>query len=164
MVRNMILGYIILLLVTATANVSFAVNFIVNTTGDGENNAVTGDLDITDSLKIIGANRDTTIINGNGSDRVFHLYSSMIVSGVTITNGDATGNSDGDRDGGGIFVNYNFGVTINITNTVITANRARRGGGISHNTAQPFTIVNSSITSNTAPLGGGIYNYVHSSR
>jgi len=41
--------------------------------GAGEDAAASGDLDITENLTIVGDGQDTTIIDGNELDRVFHI-------------------------------------------------------------------------------------------
>ncbi|MFZ1474955.1 MAG: hypothetical protein WAV79_18720, partial [Anaerolineae bacterium] len=54
--------------------------------GIAENLAATGDLDIRDSLTLIGAGAAATVIDGGALDRVFHLVtngSTMQISGVT---------------------------------------------------------------------------------
>ena len=51
-------------------------NYILTLTGTNEDAAATGDLDITDSsgaLTMAGAEAATTVIDGNGTDRVFHI-------------------------------------------------------------------------------------------
>ncbi|HID22252.1 MAG TPA: hypothetical protein EYP14_07610, partial [Planctomycetaceae bacterium] len=62
--------------------------------GPGEDAGATGDLDITDltgNLTIIGAGPETTVIQINGTDRVFHVLSGaeLILRGVTIRGGTA---------------------------------------------------------------------------
>ncbi|HTO74631.1 MAG TPA: choice-of-anchor Q domain-containing protein, partial [Thermoanaerobaculia bacterium] len=62
-----------------------------------DDQAVLGDLDITDSLTIIGAGADVTIVDGNGvvtGDRVFDVHDSAAnttMSGITIEGGNRTG-------------------------------------------------------------------------
>jgi CSLREA domain-containing protein len=64
-----------------------------------ENKALNGDLDITDTVTILGAGPNSTIIDGNGGatgDRVFQITGTVVISGVTIMHGQSAG------DGGGI--------------------------------------------------------------
>ena len=58
--------------------------------GSGEDLGATGDLDITDKVTLIGAGADITIIDGNGTDRVFDIAYGVtaVFNYVTITNGD----------------------------------------------------------------------------
>ena len=65
--------------------------YTLTRTGSGEDGNVWGDLDITDDVTINGAGAETTIIDGNGTDRVLHVFSSatVVVGDVTIRNGKA---------------------------------------------------------------------------
>ncbi|MEJ2559682.1 MAG: CSLREA domain-containing protein [Anaerolineae bacterium] len=149
--------------------------------GTSEDAALTGDLDITDDLTVIGDGASTTIIDGNGSitgDRVFHIVgiNSVTFSGITIQNG----NTGGGVNGGGLL---NDG-TLTMTTSIISNNVAAHGAGIlnvgtitlisttvSHNIAfddgggirnnNALTVINSTIGHNTAAsgLGGGIENH-----
>ena len=60
--------------------------------GRNEDAAATGDLDITDPVNITGV-AGSTIIDGNGIDRVFDVFASgtTTISGVTIRNGNPGG-------------------------------------------------------------------------
>lgn len=89
--------------------------------GRDENNATTGDLDITESLTIIGAGEGNTIIDASGLDRAFHVIAgaSLDLKGVTIINGDA--------DLGGVILNQGALTTENVT---ISDSTALLGGGI----------------------------------
>lgn len=129
--------------------------YVLNLVGINENASASGDLDCNQSVSITGANARTTIIDGNGIDRVFHLLSGTItISKLTITNGSAP-------RGGGIG---------NLTNTILSevtisnciATRGI-GGGISNN--RRLTISKSTLSGNmaagqnggngTQPGGGG---------
>lgn len=96
--------------------------------GTDENDAVRGDLDITEDLTIIGAGVGETIIDANGLDRVFHVLggATLNLMGVTVVGGD-------EVIGGG-FLNQG---RINFLNSAIG---------------------DSVLGGNTADLGGGIYN------
>ena len=85
--------------------------------GIDENQAATGDLDITESVNIIGAGSGSTVIDGNNLDRVFHIVQTgiaVVISNVTIENGHLDGGL-----GGGLF---NNGGTVSIVDSVITNN------------------------------------------
>ena len=67
--------------------------------GSGEDEAATGDLDITSDLTINGAGSGKTIIDGNKGvvdDDVFHVLTgvSLTVRDTEITNGDQVGLSN----------------------------------------------------------------------
>jgi len=122
---------------------------------DGEDASANGDLDITSDLTISGAGSATTIVDGNGTNRVFEIFVGPVsFSGLTIRNGSAAG------FGGGI--DNRSTSTVTITNSTISNNQANGfGGGINNNGAGTVTISNSSVTGNTAlggNFGGGINN------
>ena len=94
--------------------------------GDNEDQAQTGDLDITDDLTINGIGQVT--IDGSGSeptDRIFDVHEvNAEFNSLTITGGDVMGNGGGIRfDGPG---------TLTILETVIDDNTASQSGGGIH--------------------------------
>ncbi len=131
------------------------------------------DLDIRESLTILGDGAGTTIIDGGSGptyDRVFEIapfgghVPEVTISGVTIQNG-ATG------QGGGAI--YNDGATLSISDCTITDNSATYGGGSSYNgngggiynAGGTLTITNCTLSGNqsrgvvvTDVAGGGLYN------
>ena len=142
----------------------------------GDNNNLSGDLDIDTihSITIKGAGRETTIIDGNKTDRVLHvLRGTVSISGVTIEDGktrDGEDEGEDGEDGGGI---YNCGI-LSLTNCWISNNMAGMGyvgsfhwshaycpGGGGHGggiyNSGSLTLTNCVITNNTAGhCGGGI--------
>ncbi len=118
-----------------------------------EDNGAFGDLDITDSLILTGNSADTTIIDGNALDRVFHIANEAAVvqmSGLTIRNGNIPFNRSG---GGGV---YNEG-TLQLSHSTITNNNVNTEGGGVLNVGS-LTLNHNIITENKAYYGGGIYN------
>ena len=63
--------------------------YVLRLAGAGEDGNATGDLDLRSNVTLIGAGSGLTIIDGGGSDRVVdvHAGASLVVNGVTITNG-----------------------------------------------------------------------------
>ena len=106
------------------------------------------ELAITDDLTINGSGAGTTIIDGGGLGRVFHIPGASIVniSGVTVQGGNLEG------VGGGIL---NSG-TLTLTGIAIISNRASRGGGIFNNGEATLTVMGSTVGDNSAGAGGGI--------
>jgi len=73
--------------------------------GFDEQEAVLGDLDVTDDLTIVGAGWTDTIVDGRkAKDRVFDLHegSSLVLEGFTVRRGAAPFKGDDDQRGGGI--------------------------------------------------------------
>jgi len=91
---------------------------------------------------------------GLGADaiRCAYVADGGILSGFTLTNGytQTSGDSIGDRSGGGVYSNGG-----KITNCVITGNSAHRYGGGVHG----GTILNSTLTENNAAYRGGGTSY-----
>ena len=131
--------------------------------GTGENAAATGDLDIADlanKVTITGAGAASTIIDGGGIDRVFQVLglSTLELSGVTVTNGNA-----GGGDGGGIRV----GGSLTLTSSRVSNSTASAGGGIYVQPSGGFLQFAGSLTLNLSTVGpnnsatfsgGGIWN------
>jgi len=77
--------------------------------GIAEDGGLTGDLDVTADLTITGAGAGTTIIDGGGLDRVFHVDPrgdriAVTLRGVTIQNGRGVGVSFVRADGAGVLL------------------------------------------------------------
>lgn len=130
--------------------------YVLTRTGQDENFAVTGDLDLSSDLTITGAGAAQTIIDGNKIDRVFHIIfndPTVTISGVTIQNGDAPHVVAGgfiEGSGGGIKIGF---ATLTLINTVVRNNTAEElGAGIDNSGA--LTLIDSEISGNT--VSGGI--------
>ncbi len=92
--------------------------------GAGENNNLTGDLDVNNSIAFVGAGDEQTIINANGIDRVFELQGeigSVEFYDLSIIGGQATGS------GGGI---YNTDSVILLSNVSISGTATINGGAL----------------------------------
>ena len=113
---------------------------------------------ITKNIYLIGAGKDTTIINGQQLSSVITLTPGVVVTitGFTITNGKA-------QAGGGIF---NNGGTLTLQNSTVAGNKVFSdtttifGAGIYNRGS--LTLQNSQVSGNTMlsldSRGGGIYN------
>ncbi|MCK4653411.1 MAG: DUF1565 domain-containing protein, partial [Candidatus Cloacimonetes bacterium] len=97
-----------------------------------------------------GEDQDSTILDGEGLNRILHCpyeYSS-IVENITIKNGYAI-------DGGGIYCDYYSNPSFN--NILISNNHAsHRGGGICCHELSHTDLTNVTISGNSAGYGGGI--------
>lgn len=127
-----------------------------------ENDNYAGDLDVLVSGVIIrGAGAGQTIINGNGTDRIFHAGLNALrltLEDITITNGYVPVN--GGQHGGGIFAENGLvlrrvAVRGNRATPTIAQNIGGDGGGVY--VRGSFLIEYSEISDNDAHHGGGIY-------
>ncbi|QDV13024.1 putative outer membrane protein PmpB precursor [Rosistilla oblonga] len=117
-----------------------------------ENDSNQGDLDIKQSVTIVGAGAGATIIDGGGIDRVFHTRGNTTVA--TISDVTIQGGAN-DSNGGGIFVDQES--TLNLIDSIVQGNDggADRGGGVHvHGTFNANRVL---FTNNTAQDGGAIY-------
>jgi len=131
-----------------------AATYLLTITGVGEDASATGDLDVTESLTLIGESADTTIIDASSlSDRVLQVSNNVEtveISHLTLTHGQTSG------EGGGIFTS----ASLELHNVQVYSNNAGSvGGGIFGNA--PLSINRSYIASNSAQTGGGIYANKH---
>jgi CSLREA domain-containing protein len=159
--------------------------YTLTLTGAAENYAATGDLDVNRSMTINGAGADVTLINGNGSDRVFHTRSGeIIIAGVTIQGGQAIAGESGggifndaeltlnnsivqnnstvSGSGGGLYNNLSGAAEpdlLKLTNTIVRNNTANGGQGGAIDSRSDLVITGSTLSGNTSTAtGGAIYN------
>jgi CSLREA domain-containing protein len=142
--------------------------------GVDDANAV-GDLDIFESsstgelITIDGTIISTTVIDGNGIDRIFDLnaYATVVLQDLTVSNGQSQPTDTHFGYGGGI---YNEG-QLTLQNVFISSNTAGRdintapGGGVFNanllTVNDSFFMYNETFAgyfSNSAAGGGGLYN------
>ena len=126
---------------------------------DGQNPLYYGNLDITESVTLLGAGPESTIIDGNGAvtgERVFDILTGTVtISGVTIQNGKAQ-NVGGDILNDGLLTLLNSRV---LSGTVDGLNDW--GGGIASGGALTVTgsLVSGNQTGAHNSYGGGLMNY-----
>lgn len=131
--------------------------YTLNYTGASEDQAQTGDLDITESVVINGAGQSSTTIDGNQTDRIFDVFCSSCTNtvdlyGLHLRDGSVSSN------GGALQIN---GGTVNVHDSLISKNAATSGafGGAIFNLGS-LGLFNTAVTDNDAgSLGGGIYNW-----
>jgi hypothetical protein len=133
----------------ADANDGDTINFAA---WPGTIGLTSGELLVARSITISGPGAENLAVNGNAKNRVFHVTGGNVtISGLTITNGNASG----IQRGGGI---YNDHSTLTVNNSTINGNVA--GGGIYNDGqssgAATLQINNSIINANS---NDGIDNY-----
>jgi len=126
--------------------------YLLTIPGAGEEQCATGDLNITESLTIIGDPNDTPIIDANGlGDRVLQILPGggpVFISNVYIKNGSTT------QHGGGIWSSS----TLELHNVYVIGNHADGyGGGI--DASASLTMTDGAIEQNSGDTGGGIFIY-----
>jgi len=122
--------------------------------GNHENAALTGDLDISSNINIIGKDENSTIIDASTlQDRVFHIINTSTVTfeNLTIHGGGSTSYSE---FGGGI---YNKG-SITLTNTTISECKTEETAGGIYNEFGSVTLDNSTLINNEANSAGGYFD------
>jgi hypothetical protein len=150
--------------------------FTLTMSGTNEDNARSGDLDITDSLTIRGNGVQKTIIDGGGimlKDRVFHIDPAgdgptVSIAFVAIQNGHATPAGEGGGVLNGVCRATEAGCDPNARESRLTMDHViirsnsvsgiayARGGGISNNGYLHLT--NTTIDGNSATVSGGLNN------
>jgi CSLREA domain-containing protein len=128
-------------------------------TGALEDEGLTGDLDIFDPVTIVGASLTSTIIDGQGSDRIFQVTADVEVKfiNLTITNGFATA---GSLYGGGGILNGSDGAlagNVQVINSLFIQNHAENTGGGMEN-AGSASLKNVTFSNNEAAVGAGIFS------
>ena len=117
-----------------------------------------GELLVTNSITISGPGAANLAVNGNANGRLFHVASGITVtiSGLTITNGNANGQSYPDDSGGGV---YNDHANATLSNCTITGNSAFTFGGGIFNDHATLTVNSCELSANFSDnTGGGLYS------
>jgi len=146
--------------------------------GEGNTN-----ITIAKNITIQGQSQSRTIINGTGTNWIFHIQPgcNVLIRNLTLTNGTRdnggaiynTGNltvenctfTNNTAFAGGAIYNYCYAgsVVCNVTNSTFTNNTATYydgGGAICNIGSVVCNLTNSTFTNNTAAnYGGAIYNY-----
>jgi len=131
--------------------------------GAQEQQALTGDLDLLQSVTINGAGSGATIIDGNATDRILDVFNPAVVqvNDVAIQNGKPAAG----RRGGGIVVIA--GGTLTVRRSIVRNNqtfdgpdRIPDGGGIYNDGMMTLvsTVVNNNLAGGNEGSGGGIWN------
>lgn len=118
--------------------------------GASEEFSVTGDLDITDDVTIIGLGPNETIIDGNLTDRIFDIRATVSITGTTLQNG-------AEMPGGGGAIINNGILTIDHSWIISNTSQTSDGGAISNLASGTLILNNTTVSNNKATRGGGIY-------
>ncbi|WP_455202957.1 Calx-beta domain-containing protein [Kaarinaea lacus] len=159
--------------------------YLLSLPGVDEDVGVSGDLDITDDLIIVGINRTNTLIDGAQIDRVFHvLQASLSISHMTVANGqiingvggcvnvtnsgtattrmlevnltDVILNNCSATTGGAIKFSGFRDSALRLENVEVAGSTATSsGGGGLSGSGGSITVVNSAFNNNRAEFGGG---------
>src|SRR5690349_10816748 len=94
--------------------------YTLTRTSTGEDQNVSGDLDIKQPVILVGAGADGTVIDGNASDRVIDVRAQAELFGVTVRNGLV------DGPGGGVYARQaTLSYNLVVRRSVISGNHAR---------------------------------------
>lgn len=130
--------------------------------GIQEDAAETGDLDVTASLRILGAGRGETILDGGAIDRVLHFRSTNArfeLRHLTVRGGK-TFPAEIASHGAGAYLQYIGGekAPVSIADVLFEGNEANfLGGGLFLGTGIAAVVDRCTFAMNTAQGGGGIY-------
>tara|TARA_B100002049_G_scaffold229110_1_gene204322 strand:- start:64343 stop:67378 length:3036 start_codon:yes stop_codon:yes gene_type:complete len=158
-------------------------NYSLSIQGRGDNDSLTGDLDIKSPILISGSTQETTVIDAANIDRHFDVIpttyiSSLELRNISLINGTSLDTSGGSvRTGGNLSTKHvtfssnsneigqslGNGGHVSITqsgsfiaeNTTFEYGRAAKGGAIY--TSGSLLITNSNLRNNTSESGGAIY-------
>ena len=127
--------------------------------GEDEDNAQTGDLDITDpaGLRITGSATSESHVDANLFDRVFDIQESsgpVTIERLSISGGSTNGNDL--TDGGGAIRSLSHHDVLYRDGTISNNASKQSGGGIY--SVGNVAIENSTVSQNRANQGGGIYS------
>lgn len=124
----------------------------INMTARGTITLTSGELVVDKSVTIRGPGAHDLAVSGNNASRVFHIMpgKTVTISGLKISNGNATGVFTPVVTGAGI---YNEGATLAVNSCLISNNSARVGGGI--HSSGSIELNHSVVTENS---GVGIVN------
>lgn len=121
--------------------------------GAGDDTNTAGDFDINVAIDFVGAGSSSTILDGNLSDRIFHVRiagTAVSVTGMKFIQGRA-----GASTGGGI---NSLSGNITVTDSIFDDCDGSQGGALYTNNASTITISGSTITNSNGTGAGGAMN------
>ncbi len=140
-----------------------SVTYALDSEGTDNDDAVSGDLDIVDSVTISGEGREETVIDGGELGRIFDIHGAdtrVSIHDLTLQNGKVLAASEGIDQGGGAIRNYGI-VTLSevvlTENTVEDGGSGDTGGGALYNQGT-CDLTATSVFLNGARSGGAVWN------
>lgn len=127
--------------------------YVLDQLGTNEDGALTGDLDITGNVRILGAGASETIIDANFIDRVFHILpgGTLVLQDLTVIRGETESNVD---SGANILSEGNLAaIRVNIVN----GSSAASGGGIASIGDARLSMTRSFVRNNFGAFNGGLF-------
>ena len=123
--------------------------------GSDENSAASGDLDVRESLTIMGAGADTTVIDAGGLDRVIEVHQGPRTNGLQLSDLTIQGGVVPENSGGG-GIKVDAGALV-LQNVIVQQNQAGASGGgiVVGFTAEPVTLDAVELRNNVASGSGG---------
>lgn len=131
--------------------------FFAAAVGDSVGGQLVTAICLNSDLDIVGAGRDATFIQQNGTDRIFAISKAKTVNIGAVTLSGGRGGF-GFQIGGGAGIN-NHG-TLTLSDSLVTNNQLVNGSGGGLHNIGTLTVLRSSITGNSTNtgVGGGISN------
>jgi len=142
-----------------------------------------GELSISQPLKVKGPGAGKILVDGNSNSRIFNVAdgnnakdAAFSISGLSLYNGDADAEDGGAifstesltmkgcvvlgssaESGGGVYVKNDTNIKALISDSTISGNTATTnwGGGLYLSAGGGVSVINSTVTGNTAKLNGG---------
>jgi CSLREA domain-containing protein len=137
--------------------------YTLSIAGAGEDLAVTGDLDIRDTVTIEGASAATTVIDANAIDRVFDVQP-MSAATLSVAIRDMTIREGALTDAGGAGIRHDDDGTLTVEDAVLTENHvsgtvsAATGGAIDAGGTGSLELRRLVLSQNSANRGGAIFH------
>jgi hypothetical protein len=128
--------------------------YTLTLTGADDDVAASGDLDLLETLDILGVGAGAKIVDANGLDRVFDVHNgvSAAIEGITIRGGSATTATPPGHLGGGLLARA--GANVDLTGCQLLDNHANAGGALFAQSGATVTVTSSSLRKNSvAALG-----------
>jgi len=124
--------------------------YLLTIPGTDEDFALTGDLDITETVDLIGVGPGEKIVDGNKLDRIFDIHSgvSTRIESLTIRSGNAGSATFPGHIGGGVLVRGTS--NLDLADCEVSGNQANAGGGLYAQSGSTATITDCSFLNNVA--------------